>query len=206
MRRYGWLALIIGFLLVVASLWALWDQQSVSGLQTEATRAVEPLVPTVPIGTTTTYVPPPTELPPTAKPEHELAPGLYSLRQRVGVGVALVPPDLDLVLATLGVGWYLDWHTQLAPRAAGQLEYAQMVRVPAGVLRPGVEEIGRVATANPGALWLIGRKGRFAGPRHRVGCARRRKGRGCLCWRGDRCRCARRAARRHRLAGGVLRL
>ncbi len=56
----------------------------------------------------------------------------------------------------LRLGWYLDWRARPDPPRPGGLEYAQMVRLRGGVLRPDRTAIAAIARANPGSLWLIG--------------------------------------------------
>lgn len=59
-------------------------------------------------------------------------------------------------IESLRLGWYLDWRAHLNPPRPGGIEYAQMVRLKEGVLRPDRNAIAAIAGANPGSLWLIG--------------------------------------------------
>ncbi len=56
----------------------------------------------------------------------------------------------------LRLGWYLDWRARPDPPRPGGIEYAQMVRLIGGILRPDRTAIAAIARANPGSLWLIG--------------------------------------------------
>ncbi len=84
-----------------------------------------------------------------------ISPALYTLRQRVGVGLPL-PDRAAHPLSELRPGWYLDWHTSESPGRPGGAEYAQMVRIPRGAIEPDLATITQIAQKNPGALWLIG--------------------------------------------------
>ena len=59
-------------------------------------------------------------------------------------------------MAPLRLGWYLNWSAQASPARPGGAEYAQMVRVKGGALRPDAGTIASIAQARPGSLWLVG--------------------------------------------------
>ena len=76
-------------------------------------------------------------------------------RPRWCAGVALGDlPRFDV--APLRLGWYLDWQAQAEPKGGGDAEYARMVRLRAGELIPDAPALAVIASAHPGALWLIG--------------------------------------------------
>jgi len=76
-------------------------------------------------------------------------------RPRWCAGVALGDlPRFDV--ASLRLGWYLDWQAQAEPKGGGDAEYARMVRLRAGELIPDAPALAVIASAHPGALWLIG--------------------------------------------------
>jgi len=85
-----------------------------------------------------------------------MIPGMYSIQQRFGVGVPLPPPDRHPGFASLGVGWYLDWHAQMNPSPPTGVEYVQMVRLMGNRIKPEIEIIQSIAKSNPGSLWLVG--------------------------------------------------
>ncbi len=135
--------------------------QEAEGLSTESSPSPEPIVST---GTETEPVPetpsPPDEpagpSPTATRPGPE--PGqafLYQGRPRWGVGVALGPISRYDV-EPLQLGWYLDWGARPDSARPGGAEYAQMVRLKGGVLRPDAGALAEIARANPGSLWLIG--------------------------------------------------
>lgn len=63
-------------------------------------------------------------------------------------------------VASLNVGWYLDWHTTAAPPQPGGAEYVQLVhleQVGQGfAFYPPTSTLYTIMDANPGAIWLIG--------------------------------------------------
>jgi hypothetical protein len=75
---------------------------------------------------------------------------------RFGVGQAH-QPLISYDVASLNVGWYVDWKTQLSPSRPGGVEYVQMLRMvgPTSYSPSGSALADRIA-ANPGALWLVG--------------------------------------------------
>jgi hypothetical protein len=81
--------------------------------------------------------------------------GLYSLRQRLGVGSGALPITQDMT-QRLGFGWYLDWTVSPEAFSSTDAEYMPMVRLKDG--KPGIGEEALVAAvdAMPGATWLIG--------------------------------------------------
>lgn len=85
-----------------------------------------------------------------------IRPGLYPAWQRFCVGVPIPPPTRYAAFDQLGVGWYLDWQTQLHPSQPNGIEYAQMVRLKGATFQPALEELKTIARSNPGALWLVG--------------------------------------------------
>jgi hypothetical protein len=99
--------------------------------------------------------PPGAPTPTAASPSPPIRQSLYTLRQRVGVGVPF-PEQAAQALSELRPGWYLDWRQAESPLSPGIVEYAQMVRVPRGEILPDLKTITRIAQLHPGALWLIG--------------------------------------------------
>ncbi|MFO7743373.1 MAG: hypothetical protein R6X31_13795 [Anaerolineae bacterium] len=129
----------------------------VSTARASATAAATEMVETQPAPETTA---PSDDLPsssPTATgPAPEPGQGsLYEGRPRWGVGVALGPISRYDV-GPLRLGWYLNWGAQVDPARPGGAQYAQMVRLKGGVLRPDAGAMAGIARANPGSLWLIG--------------------------------------------------
>jgi len=95
----------------------------------------------------------------------------FTRRERFGVAFARVvqqgsqsvPQALDTYeLAALQLGWYSDWSYNakpLQPRDVTpetQLEYVQLITVRDGQWPPNWSAVQAAATANPGALWIIG--------------------------------------------------
>jgi hypothetical protein len=93
--------------------------------------------------------PPATALP-TVSP-----PGLYSLRERVGVGSGSqrVTPEL---VSLLGFGWYLDWAVRPGGFRSPQVSYMPMIRLYDGQITPSGDALLAAVDALPGSLWLIG--------------------------------------------------
>ena len=81
--------------------------------------------------------------------------GLYSLRQRLGVGGGLGDRGQELA-RLLGFGWYVDWTVRAGAFHSAGVEYMPMVRLRNGTFAPERQELRRAAAALPGALWLIG--------------------------------------------------
>ena len=61
----------------------------------------------------------------------------------------------DYDLATLKVGWVMDWGARATTALPGSVAYAQTVRMSGGALRPEAAVVTNVARARPGSLWLI---------------------------------------------------
>jgi hypothetical protein len=81
--------------------------------------------------------------------------GLWSNRERLGVGVPEPPVDRYPV-AQLGFGWYHAWRVIEAPPSADGLQVWQMVRVSESGYRPDAAAIARAVRSTPGTTWLIG--------------------------------------------------
>jgi hypothetical protein len=62
----------------------------------------------------------------------------------------------DYDLASLGIGWYTDWGTQLHPLRPDGVEYVQLVWIEDGQPTLSNEKLGLIVESNPGSLWLIG--------------------------------------------------
>jgi hypothetical protein len=91
-------------------------------------------------------------LPPTPNPA---PPGLYSSRQRLGVGGAS-GPNLEMLAGQLGFGWYLNWHAYPQGFRSSQVDYVPMIRLHEGQPDPSGQTLLEAVDALPGALWLIG--------------------------------------------------
>jgi len=86
------------------------------------------------------------------------------LNCRFGVGQRS-NPVLSYNVASLNIGWYMDWSAQAAPPRPGGIEYVQVLRLydnygegedgKYGYLPSGTD-LANIIAANPGALWLIG--------------------------------------------------
>jgi hypothetical protein len=77
---------------------------------------------------------------------------------RFGMGQS-GPASYDV--APLNLGWYLDWHTALAPIRPNGAEYYQVVTIKTTVnggftFSPPTATLQAAVLANPGAVWLIG--------------------------------------------------
>lgn len=117
-----------------------------------------PLASARPTLTTTASSPPVRSPTPTvpAKPTLTVPPmGLYTLRQRMGIGTGVVPVA-ENVAGQLGFGWYLDWAAGLNRFASAEVEYLPMIRLRGGEIEPTGQELLAVIDAYPGAVWLIG--------------------------------------------------
>jgi hypothetical protein len=80
--------------------------------------------------------------------------GLYlSANERFGFGVTTDVAHFELT--PLHAGWYVNWGAAEKLAHPAGLEFAQIVRVGAGI-RPDFDTLRRVALANPGSLWLVG--------------------------------------------------
>ncbi len=94
-------------------------------------------------------------LAPANLPVPSALPGLFSLRQRVGV----VAPQSDIALydvERLGAGWFLTGLTEQTLPLQGGMEFAPLVEVLGATYSPGAETLQGLARAQPGALWLVG--------------------------------------------------
>lgn len=111
---------------------------------------------TVPVGSPTIGVTPsPTSTP---SPTHSATPvpkGLYSLRQRLGVG-ASSRRVTEEIAQELGFGWYLDWTTRPGGFRSSEVEYLPMIRIKDGQPHLNGEALRQAVKALPGAVWLIG--------------------------------------------------
>ncbi len=76
---------------------------------------------------------------------------------RFGVGNG---GQLGYEVASLNMGWYLDWHATLTPTHPNQAEYVQVIRLSPAfggyTFSPLTSTVYAIAAANPGATWLIG--------------------------------------------------
>ncbi len=151
-------ALILAFILFEIS-----KPSSASVAVQHSSPTPEPLIPTrtrAPERSTVAASGPTSSLlTPTAAPtpvaQTQPASNLWEGLPRWGVGVPIGPISRYNIVP-LSLGWYLDWRTALDPVKAGGIEYAQMVRLSGGILRPDESDLARIARANPGSLWLIG--------------------------------------------------
>lgn len=106
------------------------------------------------IPATSTPVTTPTVQPvPTATPVSTNA--WWLERPRWGIGVSHRSIN-SYDVSSLRLGWYLNWSTYTNPPRPGGAEFAQMIRLRGGRLRPDAGTIASIAQANPGALWLVG--------------------------------------------------
>jgi hypothetical protein len=62
----------------------------------------------------------------------------------------------DYDVASLHIGWYSDWSTQVNPARPNGIEYAQLIWVSEGVVHPSLATLGAMVSANPGSLWMVG--------------------------------------------------
>ncbi len=68
----------------------------------------------------------------------------------------------DYDVGSLHIAWYSDTGTRMNPpvvydpQLGHTIEYVQLVWVTEGEFHPSLDELGRIADANPGSLWLIG--------------------------------------------------
>jgi hypothetical protein len=109
------------------------------------------------MGTATPTCTPSPSLTKTIPPSPAVSQGKTSWqgRPRWCAGVALGDlPRFDV--APLRLGWYLDWQAQAELKGGGDASYARMVRLRAGELIPDAPALAIIASAHPGALWLIG--------------------------------------------------
>ncbi|MGC9334725.1 MAG: glycosyl hydrolase, partial [Anaerolineae bacterium] len=101
--------------------------------------------------------PSPTSVAPSVPPATPSPGGLYSLRQRLGVGRGGGLGDQGQALARLlGFGWYVDWAVRTEAFRAAEVEYVPMIRLSDGKVTPDREGLLRAIVTLPGALWLIG--------------------------------------------------
>ena len=64
-------------------------------------------------------------------------------------------PVMSYPVASLNLGWYVDWKTQADPPHPGGAEYVQMLHVNGTQYSPSGTTLAARIEANPGALWLI---------------------------------------------------
>jgi len=83
---------------------------------------------------------------------------LYTVPERFGVGVSpYVGHSIsEYDLSGFALGWYSDWRFATAPDCPDGIVYAQLVDVYEGNLLGSQAVIVSAASANPGALWMIG--------------------------------------------------
>ncbi len=135
--------------------------------------ATEPILPPPPTATSLPTLPPTSArpaaiqvplsstlaapLPPTLSPwpPTTTSRGLYTLRQRLGVGSGLLPVTQDLA-ERLGFGWYLDWTLDPDGFRSPTLDYAPTIRVQEGQISTDGERLLAAVDALPGSMWLIG--------------------------------------------------
>jgi hypothetical protein len=110
----------------------------------------QPAQPSAPSPSPTAVAPPAPLLTP--------SPGdLYSLRQRLGVGLGGGLGGQGQALANLlGFGWYVDWAVRAEAFRTAEVEYVPMIRLSDGRVTPDREGLLRAIVTLPGALWLIG--------------------------------------------------
>lgn len=58
-------------------------------------------------------------------------------------------------LTSLGVGWVMDWNSRISPQLPSGIEYVHTVSLKNGTLKPDAQTLSAIASANPGATWLI---------------------------------------------------
>jgi len=82
---------------------------------------------------------------------------MYTPQERFGVGVNLRYGDItDYDIASLRVGWYLDWDHRINPPRPTGIEYAQLIYVAPSTFPPDWTALGEVIRANPGSMWFVG--------------------------------------------------
>jgi hypothetical protein len=81
--------------------------------------------------------------------------GLYSTRQRVGIGVSYVKREVGR-LQDLKPGFYLTWGISAVSQPAGASTFTPMVRLFKGQSKIALSAYTRYAQQHPGRLWLIG--------------------------------------------------
>lgn len=144
----------LGIALVLLLTWVGVPERSPAQVDLAPT-ATEPLIPTAgPIRSPPAGTPESNEWSANSVPE-TASPGLYSVRQRIGLGVPL-PTFSEHIAIQLDPGWYLDWRVNPHALQMPGLDYMPMVRLSGASYRPELETVRQVATARPGALWLIG--------------------------------------------------
>ena len=86
------------------------------------------------------------------------ASSLYpSTSDRFGVGVNVSYGNVsDFDVARLRAGWYVDWHTHLAPPHPAGLDYMQVIETSGDTFSPDEATLAAIIVANPGATWIIG--------------------------------------------------
>ncbi len=81
--------------------------------------------------------------------------GLYSLRQRLGVGASSRRVTQE-VARELEFGWYLDWTARADAFRSPEVEYLPMIRIKNGQPHLKGDALRQAVKALPGAVWLIG--------------------------------------------------
>jgi hypothetical protein len=81
--------------------------------------------------------------------------GLYTLRQRLGVGSGVLPVTPDAA-RRLDFGWYLDWNVSPDGFQSPDVEYVPMIRLRNLRPHPNNGALLAAVDALPGATWLIG--------------------------------------------------
>jgi hypothetical protein len=78
-------------------------------------------------------------------------------RERFGVGVPKTAGDItDYATQRLGIGWYLNWWSEIDPPRPGDVVFWQMIHVSEDGFSPDERAIRAAAAANPASIWLIG--------------------------------------------------
>ena len=81
----------------------------------------------------------------------------YTTVERFGAGVVRGYGDItDYDVASLPIGWYMDWGYRESPPRPGGIEYAQLVPTRLGSFPPNWDSLGAAVRANPGSMWFIG--------------------------------------------------
>jgi len=148
-HRWCWAVALGGGVILALAVTALLPGQAA------ARPGLEPnIIPTICItdsaGPSPTADPPPVSV---IRPQPDHYP---SCRFGVTVGGNVVPYDV----ASLNVGWYLDWSAAITPHQPGGAEYFQMIRLAqvgnSFTFQPTTSTLYAIMDANPGAVWLIG--------------------------------------------------
>ncbi len=120
----------------------------------QPTRTPEPLIPTRTPSSTQVFATPPASV---SMPRGGSSQFTVPPEEHYRVGISL-PGGITEThdLSALGVGWVMDWYTHVSPTLPSGIEYVQTVRMRDGLLIPDPMTLTLVASANPGATWLIG--------------------------------------------------